>query len=270
MIQMLDIDRSQFNKMNNFELIIFDLGDTLIYFDGDWKSVLSKAHIELVKSLRRSNLYLPDEFLDHFQSEMDEYYRQREIEWIEYSIRFVLVETLWKYGISDAPEWVLTQAIADFHSITQSHWIPEADAIQVLSALRDRGYRLALISNASDDANTQFLIDKLGARSYFEFIVSSAELGIRKPDPKIFQHVLKSLGVAPDKTVMVGDTLGADILGANNVGIFSIWITRRADTPANRAQADTIFPDAKFHSLGDLLPFFDGKTRLYTKPTRQI
>jgi FMN phosphatase YigB (HAD superfamily) len=53
---------------------------------------------------------------------------------------------------------------------------------------------------------------------------------------------------------MVGDTLGADILGAYNAGIYSIWITRHAESPANRAHADTIQPDAKIESLEDLYP----------------
>jgi FMN phosphatase YigB (HAD superfamily) len=51
---------------------------------------------------------------------------------------------------------------------------------------------------------------------------------------------------------MVGDTLGADILGAQNAGIYAIWITRRADVPANRAHQDTIHPDAAIDSLAEI------------------
>jgi FMN phosphatase YigB (HAD superfamily) len=53
---------------------------------------------------------------------------------------------------------------------------------------------------------------------------------------------------------MVGDTLGADILGAQHAGVYSIWVTRHADTPANRAHADTIQPDALIECLEDLHP----------------
>jgi FMN phosphatase YigB (HAD superfamily) len=56
---------------------------------------------------------------------------------------------------------------------------------------------------------------------------------------------------------MVGDTLGADILGASNAGIFSIWYTRWGDTPSNRAHAFTIVPDAKIARLVDLPPLLE-------------
>lgn len=59
-------------------------------------------------------------------------------------------------------------------------------------------------------------------------------------------------GTLPAHAAMVGDTLGADILGAKNAGIFSIWITRRADNPANQAHLDTIQPDAQIAALDEL------------------
>jgi FMN phosphatase YigB (HAD superfamily) len=55
---------------------------------------------------------------------------------------------------------------------------------------------------------------------------------------------------------MVGDTLGADILGARNSGIFSIWIRRRANTPGNRAHVDNILPDAQIDTLSELPGLF--------------
>ena len=96
------------------------------------------------------------------------------------------------------------------------------------------------------------LVDKLGAREFFEVIISSAALGVRKPNPKIFQEALERMNLPAGKVAMVGDTLGADILGARNAGIFSIWLKRRANTPGNLAHADTIFPDAQIDTLSEL------------------
>ena len=56
---------------------------------------------------------------------------------------------------------------------------------------------------------------------------------------------------------MVGDSLGADILGARNAGLYSIWVTRRADTAANRAHKDTIQPDAVISTLSELPPLLN-------------
>jgi FMN phosphatase YigB (HAD superfamily) len=65
------------------------------------------------------------------------------------------------------------------------------------------------------------------------------------------------MNLHPQQVAMVGDTLGADILGAKNAGIYSIWITRRANTPANRAHAETIIPDARISELCELPSLLD-------------
>ena len=63
---------------------------------------------------------------------------------------------------------------------------------------------------------------------------------------------LHSAVLEAEEAAMVGDTLDADILGSNRMGIFSVWITRRSDTPANRANAGTIKPDAEIETLAEL------------------
>ena len=98
----------------------------------------------------------------------------------------------------------------------------------------------------------QTLVDKASLRPYFDLVLSSAACGVRKPSPRIFRIALEHWGVGPSHAVMVGDTLGADILGAHNAGIFSIWVTRRADTPANRVPAETVTPDAVIDNLAQL------------------
>jgi HAD superfamily hydrolase (TIGR01662 family) len=235
-----------------FDVILFDLGDTLIYFDGNWEEVFAQARQALLRSLQGAGLDLGQEFLDDFYNRMLDYYQHRDAEFVEYTTYFVLRATLTDWGYGSTPEEVLREALVGLHTVTQAHWHPEADAIPALQALRELGYRLAMISNAADDPNTQVLVDKLGARPYLEFVMSSAVQGIRKPNPKIFLTALEQMGATPERAVMVGDTLGADILGAHNAGIFAIWVTRRADRPANRAHADTIQPDAQVATLSEL------------------
>jgi putative hydrolase of the HAD superfamily len=95
-------------------------------------------------------------------------------------------------------------------------------------------------------------VDNAGIRGYFDFVLSSAACGIRKPNPSIFEVGLEHWRLVPSEAVMVGDTLGADILGARNAGIYSIWITRRADRPSNRDHAGTILPDDQIETLAEL------------------
>lgn len=235
-----------------FDAILFDLGDTLIYYDGDWPEVFARARQAMLISLQSFGVEVGQEFLDDFHDRMQAYYLEREAEFIEYTTHHILRVTLDDWGFEDTPDEVLLAALAGFHSVTQTSWYPEEDALSTLQELGQMGYRLAMVSNAADDANTQVLVDKLGARPYVEFVLSSAAQGIRKPNPQIFISALNQMGVAPERAVMVGDTLGADILGAHNAGMFAVWVTRRADRPANRAHAATIQPDARVDRLIEL------------------
>lgn len=239
--------------MPRFEALIFDLGSTLIYFDGNWSKIYSQASAELLRYLKSAGLTLDGEaFLEEFNARLEKYYAEREAEFIEYTTAYNLRVLLAEWGYPKVPDAVIEPALEAMYSVSQAHWKPEADAIPTLKQLRERDYRLGLISNAADDADVQALVDKAYLRPYFEVIFSSAAAGIRKPHPRIFEMALQALEAAPSSAVMVGDTLGADILGAHNSGIFSIWITRRADVPANRAHADTIKPDAMVASLSEI------------------
>ncbi len=245
-----------------FEAIFFDLGDTLMYFDADWSDIFEQAMNELLRSLQEAGIDLDQEFVAEFSQRMAEYYRERDTEFIEYTIKHVLKNILEEKGYPAVPDETLTNALADMHLITQAHWIPETDTIPTLKRLKTLGYRMALISNASDDPNTQVLVDKLGVREFFEVIVSSASQGVRKPNPKIFETALEQMNLTPNSVAMVGDTLGADILGARNAGLFGIWIKRRANTPGNLAHADTIIPDAQIELLSDLPDLLENLTVL--------
>jgi len=64
---------------------------------------------------------------------------------------------------------------------------------------------------------------------------------------------LDQWGLGPNEAVMVGDMLGADVLGAKNAGIRSVWTTMQADRGANSAHLDTLVPDAQIASLSELL-----------------
>ena len=83
---------------------------------------------------------------------------------------------------------------------------------------------LGLISNAGDVENVQRLIDKVDIRGYFDPIIISSGIGIRKPDPRPFEMVLGQWQVNPESVVMIGDRLEADILGAQGTGIHQIWL----------------------------------------------
>lgn len=241
-----------------FEAVLFDLGSTLIYFDGAHEQAYAKSNEALWEALKSAGLELNrEQFLEDFTSRMRQYFAEREMEFIEYTTAYILRTLLGEYGFHDLPDSLIQPALNARYAVSQAYWKREIDTLPTLEELRCRGYRMGMISNAGDDTDVQTLIDLAEIRPYFEAIITSASLGIRKPNPLIFKIMLDKMGLPAEKAVMVGDTLGADILGARNAGIFSVWITRRADTAANRSHVDTIAPDLKISTLAELLDLLE-------------
>jgi len=126
----------------------------------------------------------------------------------------------------------------------------------VLDKLNGWNYKLGIISNASDDEDVQVLVDNAGIRDYFEFVLTSAAMGVRKPDPSIFQKVLDRWNLSGKQVAMVGDTITADIVGSNRLGMLSIWVTEHADTTLGSIDDQSLKPDFIISDLGELLTIF--------------
>ncbi len=100
------------------------------------------------------------------------------------------------------------------------------DVLPTLAELRRRGFQTGVVTNRLWGGKLfQEDLHVLGLLNHFEYrhMAISADLGIRKPHPAIFQHALDALRVTADQAVMVGDSLRSDIVGAQRLGIFSIW-----------------------------------------------
>ena len=238
--------------------VIFDLGNTLLYFDGDWPEVFARADQEMFESLTRDGLSLEkNSFASTFRQRLAAYHHQREIDYREHSTHWILRDTLASFGYTKVDEAILKHALIAMYSASQEFWIPEEDLLPMMIALKAGGYGIGLLSNAGDDQDVQRLVDKGRIRPYLDYVLTSAAGGIRKPDNRIFELAIGMFGHSPAEVAMVGDTVGADILGANQVGMYSIWITRRANTPANRAARKTIIPDAEIETLAELPVLLD-------------
>lgn len=101
------------------------------------------------------------------------------------------------------------------------------DDVQLtLQTLKQRGFLLGVVSNRFWGGRP-FLADvhKLGLFDYFPpaAIAISADLGIRKPNPDMFRHTLRELNTTPEESVMVGDSLYADVAGAKKLGMLAVW-----------------------------------------------
>jgi len=234
-------------------VVLFDLGSTLLYFDGDWRDVFTRSRSQLVQALESAGFAIDAQiFPQVFGERLDAYRNERESEFIEHTTLFILRSLLEENGFSGVNEAVLRPALKAMYAVSQEHWRVEEETLPTLNALKESGRRLGLISNAADDADVQTLVDRAGIRGYFDTILTSARVGRRKPHPLLFRTALDHWPARPDQAVMVGDTLGADILGAQEMGMANVWVTRRADRIDNRSHEGTIQPDAVIPTLSEL------------------
>ena len=95
------------------------------------------------------------------------------------------------------------------------------DNLSLLCDLAGR-YQLGLVSNFY--GNLGRVCDDLGLRALFAVVVDSAAVGFTKPDPRIFTHALRELGLEPRQAVFVGDSLARDMAGARGLGMAHIWL----------------------------------------------
>ena len=234
------------------QVVLFDLGYTLINFEGDYRQVMAESYLVLAQSLRAAG-YLIDtrEFAERFDRIINAYYRARDEDLIERPIEQYLAQVLASYEIFDARKSLVQSALETMYRATERHWQLESDALPTLQTLKEAGYRLGMITNAANADNANRLIDMFELRPYFDVIFISAVERIRKPDTRIYTRALTRLEVPAVNAVMVGDTLTADILGAQNAGLRAVWLTQRADRPENQRSGD-IQPDAVIESLADL------------------
>ena len=96
------------------------------------------------------------------------------------------------------------------------------NCLEVLNTLRQK-YKLGVITNGDSYSQNQKLTTT-NIRKYFDVILVSGDIGIHKPDKRIFLQAVEQLGLKPEEVAFIGDTFSTDILGAYNAGLKPVWI----------------------------------------------
>jgi len=102
--------------------------------------------------------------------------------------------------------------------------IPEA-----LARLRDLGLSMVVVSNS--DGTVEHSLTVAGLRPFFAAVVDSQEVGVEKPDRRIFEEALARCGARADRTLHIGDIYHADVLGARGAGIHALLLDPYDDWP---------------------------------------
>ncbi len=238
--------------------LIFDLGNTLMHFDGDWNEVIPSGTRALVEYLRADGIPMGETFGSDFVRNRRQGRELSARTDVEYTAARALRDTLAQYGYQDVSEAIIEHGIAAFFAPEEAHWVTYPDAVQTLTGLRASGYRIGLISNATDDRFIQRVTRRAGLAEFMDPITSSAAMPYRKPDPRIFQHVLDYWHLPASSVVMVGDWPSTDILGAHRAGMLAILLDERwpapphLDTPVD--DDHLLEPDIIVYQLSQIQP----------------
>jgi putative hydrolase of the HAD superfamily len=223
--------------VRDIRAVLFDAGGTLIHMDGErasraaglgWDAdAFGRAYDAAVTEIRRWVIANPKSTDG------------------ERMPRF-LGALLAHLGVPEEGRQGAVRGIVDEH-LRANLWSRGADdAPGTLAALRDRGYRLAVVSNA--DGRVRALLEEAGLSAHFEFVVDSAEVGVEKPDPRIFHSATARLDLPASSCAYVGDIYEIDVLGARGAGLEAILI--------GNCEAPPDVP--RVESLADLLDHFPG------------
>jgi putative hydrolase of the HAD superfamily len=131
-------------------------------------------------------------------------------------------------GIGAAEELV-DELVEMRRDSTLSLLVPRPGALETLVELRDRGYLVGLITVCSEDVPDVW--SETGFVDLFDATVFSCSVGLRKPDPRIYQLACEQLGVEPAEAIFVGDGANDELAGAERVGMRAVLIHRAGEEP---------------------------------------
>jgi len=206
--------------------IFFDWFNTLARFEPPREKLHSQAYqqfgieVSLDKVMRGLLIADKDWFEENIKSKVEE--RSPE-EQAEISIRYE--ETvLNQAGVKISRELLLKIANKMQQLYKGITFALFEDVLIALKTLKERNLILGLLTNVAKDMNS--ICRQLGLEPYLDFMVTSKEVGVDKPEPLIFLTALQRAKVSASEAVHIGDQYKLDVVGARRVGITPILIDR--------------------------------------------
>ncbi|TAH03771.1 MAG: noncanonical pyrimidine nucleotidase, YjjG family [Sphingobacteriales bacterium] len=227
--------------MKNKKHIFFDLDHTIWDFDKNAEETL----FELYNNYQLKNLGLNS--VDVF---VETYTQNNHGLWLDYHLgkisKAVLRETRFKKTFIDlglSPELIPENFEEDYVTICPTKTNLFEGAHKTLAYLKEK-YHLHLISNGFKES-TEYKVKNTALTPYFKNVIISEVVGINKPDKAIFEYALNKAGGKISESVMIGDSIEADIRGAMSFGMDAIFFNpNKLDKPT-----DVVF---EIYSLNEL------------------
>lgn len=201
--------------MINIKHIFFDLDHTLWDFDKN-----SKLTFQQIFKEQEIKLQL-DEFLKVYMPINLSYWRLfREDKIDKESLRYKRLKDVFdtlNYKVSDE---LINTISTDYIKYLPNYNHLFKGTIEILEYLSNK-YQLHIITNGFDEVQHK-KIKESGIAKYFSEVVTSESIGVKKPNPKIFNYALSKTKALAEESLMIGDSYEADVLGAINAGMLAI------------------------------------------------
>ena len=227
--------------MAGVKAIFFDLGETLVTQNIEDNLVTMNALEKISKILPR-----PVTGTDLFSTYKEGYKVNeafRTVHHVEVPIQAWMPQLLRKALGKEPEDRLVQEAIMLVVSARAENAIAFPESRPLLGRLSKKPQKLGIISNVSSHDVAVEILRKVGLLGYFQSVVTSAFVGIRKPDPGIFLYALMQFGLRPDEAVIVGDSEKHDVWGGKITGMKTVLITKRS--------APQTFSDYRFENLAD-------------------
>lgn len=142
--------------------------------------------------------------------------------------------------LSDATAAALAE-LHDYHRERNLWEFVPANVLPALEALESQGLRLTVVSNANGTLCA--LLDRLGLSRHVHCVLDSHDIGVEKPDPRLFEIALERSSATPDSTIHVGDLYQVDVVGARAAGLRGVLLDEKGlyeglDCPRVRSLAE--------------------------------
>ena len=219
--------------------VFLDLGETLVHLDRPWNDVFQMDLQALHSYLSKLGLEFDyDKFAERFLRIFDDASAKADLYKIEIPMQEIISKVMKKSGLQVLGMDLPTSAMEEFYRPEVQAWQVFPDTIETLSELQHRGFEMGLISNSKSDWLVRSIVQRQDLERFFKIVVTSAAVRIRKPRAEIFNEALRGLKVRAPESVFIGDSIHADVSGANSMGMHSIHILRKPIATTNPPSAD--------------------------------
>jgi HAD superfamily hydrolase (TIGR01549 family) len=220
---------------HHYKAVVLDLFDTLVTWNPNllpmvqWRGREFRSTTPILFPILEAELgagFDRERFMDAHSKVYEEIFAERTRDEIEITCHQRFTRTLTRLGLEDSHAGRLAEHLRREH-MKRVREVTRAPAarLEAVKRLRRR-FRLGLLSNFDDASTGHEIMHDTGVRELFDLVVISAELGLRKPNVRIFEHVHQALGLEPREILFVGDTPHEDVIGAKRAGMPVAWINK--------------------------------------------